>query len=70
MPARAKMSKPQFRRIIHTLCERWHIPDYSDYLCERYWPAFSQLDDAGQRAFWHVLAVQEERGDEHLLLPG
>jgi hypothetical protein len=26
---------------------------------ERYWPAFSRLEDEGQRAFWHVLGVQE-----------
>jgi hypothetical protein len=43
-----------------TLCQRWHVPEYSDYLTERYWPAFSQLDEVGQRAFWTVLGVQAE----------
>jgi hypothetical protein len=52
------------------LCQRWHVPEYADYVTERYWPAFSQLDEVGQRAFWQVLGVQEERGDEHILLPG
>jgi hypothetical protein len=61
MPAREKMPASQFSRIIATLCERWHIPEYSDYVNERYWPAFSRLDEAGQRAFWQVLGVQEER---------
>ena len=55
------MARRQFRRIINALCERWHIPEYGDYLSERYWPAFSQLDEAGQRAFWTVLGIQEER---------
>jgi hypothetical protein len=64
MLAREKMSRRQFRRIITTLCQRWHIPEYADYLTERYWPAFSQLDEAGQRAFWDVLGVQEEHGKE------
>ena len=64
MPAREKTLKPQFRRIISALCERWHIPEYAEYLSERYWPAFSRLDDAGQRAFWQVLGVQEEHGKE------
>ena len=64
MPAKEEMSKPQFRRIISALCEKWHIPEYSDYLSERYWPAFSQLDDAGQRAFWDVLGVQAEQRKE------
>src|SRR2546430_769479 len=35
-----------------------------DDLSERYWPAFSRLDEAGQRAFWDVLGVQEEQGTE------
>jgi hypothetical protein len=66
MPAKEKMSESQFRRIITTLCERWHIPEYGDYLSERYWPAFSQLDEAGQRAFWDVLGVREEHGTEDI----
>ena len=70
MPAKEKMSELQFKNIINALCEKWHIPAYGDDLSERYWPAFSQLDEAGQRAFWAVLGVQEERGDEHLRLPG
>jgi hypothetical protein len=61
MSAKEKMAEPQFRRIINALCERWPIPDRSEYVCERYWPAFSQLDDAGRRAFWDVLGVQAER---------
>jgi hypothetical protein len=28
-------------------------------MSERYWPAFSRLDEVGQRAFWDVLGVQE-----------
>jgi hypothetical protein len=64
MPAKEKMPASQFKSIISALCERWHIPEYGDYLCERYWPAFSQLDEAGQRAFWQVLGVQEEQGTE------
>ena len=65
------MSKPQFRRIITTLRQRWHIPEYNDYLTERYWPAFSQLDDAGQRAFWQVLGEQAEHKniERRLLMP-
>jgi hypothetical protein len=55
------MSQPQFRRIIKTLCQRWHIPAYGDHLSESYWPAFSRLDDAGQCAFWQGLGRQEER---------
>ena len=54
------MPASQFKSIISALCERWHIPEYGDYLSERYWLTFSQLDDAGQRAFWQVLGVQEE----------
>jgi hypothetical protein len=53
------MSAREFRRMIEKLCQRWRIPDYSDYLYGRYWPAFSRLEDEGQRAFWHVLGVQE-----------
>jgi hypothetical protein len=70
MPANDKMSQPQFRRLIYALCKRWHIPDYGDYVRSRYWPAFSRLDDAGQCAFWRVLGVPEESGDEHILLLG
>jgi hypothetical protein len=55
--SKEKMSRRQFRRIIKTMCQRWHIPEYSDYVSKLYWPAFSRLDDAGQRAFWHVLGV-------------
>jgi hypothetical protein len=50
--------------MIEALCQQWRIPDSSDYLCGRYWPAFSQLDDAGQRAFRQVLGIQEENGKE------
>jgi len=64
MLANEKMPESQFRRIINMLCHRWHIPEYAEYLSERYWPAFSRLDDAGQRAFWQVLGVQEEHGKE------
>ena len=59
MPAKEKMPRRQFRRIINTLCHRWHIPAYADYMSERYWPAFSRLDDAGQNAFWNVLGARE-----------
>jgi hypothetical protein len=59
MPAKEKMPESQFRRIINTLCHRWHIPEYADDMSERYWPAFSRLDEAGQSAFWDVLGVQE-----------
>ena len=59
MPAKEKMPRRQFRRIINTLCHRWHIPAYADYMSERYWPAFSRLDDAGQDAFWNVLGARE-----------
>ena len=59
MPAKEQMAKPQFRRIITTLCEGWHVPEYADYATERYWPAFSQLDEDGQRAFWQVLGAKE-----------
>ncbi len=55
------MPEPQFKSIISALCERWHIPEYGDYLSERYWLSFSRLDEAGQQAFWQVLGVQEER---------
>jgi hypothetical protein len=61
MPAKEKMPASQFKSIINALCERWYIPAYGDDLSERYWPAFSRLDDAGQRAFWQVLGVQAER---------
>jgi hypothetical protein len=59
MPANEKMPRRQFRRIINTRCHRWHIPAYADYMSERYWPAFSPLDDAGQNAFWNVLGARE-----------
>jgi hypothetical protein len=59
MPANEKMPESQFRRIINTLCHRWHIPEYADYMSERYWPAFSQLDEVGQSAFWDVLGARE-----------
>jgi hypothetical protein len=59
MSAREKMPELQFRRIINTLCHRWHIPEYADYMSERYWPAFSRLDEVGQRAFWNVLGARE-----------
>ena len=35
------------------------MPAYGDYLSESYWPAFSRLDEAGQRAFWQVLGAKE-----------
>jgi hypothetical protein len=59
MPADEKMPESQFKSIINALCERWHIPAYADYMSERYWPAFSRLDDAGQDAFWNVLGANE-----------
>jgi hypothetical protein len=59
MPANEKMPESQFKSIINALCERWHIPAYVDYMSERYWPAFSRLDDAGQDAFWNVLGARE-----------
>jgi hypothetical protein len=64
MSAREKMPESQFKSLINALCERWYIPAYADDLSERYWPAFSRLDEAGQRAFWDVLGVQEEQGTE------
>jgi hypothetical protein len=64
MPAKEKMPKARFKDIITMLCQRWHVPEYADYVTERYWPAFSQLDDAEQRAFWDVLGVQEEHRKE------
>ena len=59
MSAKEKMPELQFKSIINALCEKWHIPEYSDYLYGRYWPAFSRLEDAGQRAFWQVLGAKE-----------
>jgi hypothetical protein len=59
MPANEKISKEQFACIISVLCQRWHISVYADYMSERYWPAFSRLDDAGQDAFWNVLGARE-----------
>jgi hypothetical protein len=59
MPAREQMPASQFKSIINALCQRWHIPEYADYLTERYWPAFSRLDEAGQSAFWDVLGARE-----------
>ena len=64
MSAKEQMAEPQFRQVIEALCQQWRIPDCSEYLCGRYWPAFSQLDEVGQRAFWDVLGVQEEHGKE------
>jgi hypothetical protein len=66
MSANDNMSKPQFRRIINALCQRWHIPEYAESVSERYWPSFSRLDEAGQQAFWHVLGVHEEHGTEDI----
>jgi hypothetical protein len=48
-----------FRKAIENLCRQYNILDNAEYLSARYWPAFSRLDDAGQRAFWQVLGVQE-----------
>src|SRR5882724_4147409 len=59
MCAKEKISRRQFRRVINALCRKWRIPEYSDYFCARYWPSFSRLEDAGQRAFWHVLGAKE-----------
>jgi hypothetical protein len=53
------MPELQFKSIINALCERWHIPEYAEYLSERYWTSFSRLDEAGQRAFWQVLGAKE-----------
>jgi hypothetical protein len=68
MPAKEKMPASQFRRIIHTRCHRWHIPQYADYMSERYWPAFSRLDDEGQRAFWRVLGAREVDMPPHIAI--
>jgi hypothetical protein len=68
MPAKEKMPELQFRRIINTLCHRWHIPEYADYLTEHYWPAFSQIDDAGQQAFWNVLGAKEVDMPPHIAI--
>jgi hypothetical protein len=59
MPANEKISKEQFACIMSVLCQRWHIPEYADYMSERYWLALSRLDDAGQQAFWNVLGARE-----------
>jgi hypothetical protein len=67
MPAKEKMPRRQFRRIITTLCHRWHIPAYSDYVSESYWPAFSRLDDAGQHAFSGVCSEQGRWTCHHTL---
>jgi hypothetical protein len=32
---------------------------YADYMSASDWPAFSRLDEAGQRAFWNVLGERE-----------
>src|SRR2546426_4161582 len=68
MPAQEKMPRRQFRRIITTLCHRWHIPAYSDYVSESDWPAFSRLDDAGQHAFWRVLGAREVDMPPHTVI--
>jgi hypothetical protein len=68
MPAKEEMAKPVFRRILSTLCEEWHVPEYADYLTERYWPPFSQLDDAGQQAFWTVLGAKEMDMPPHIAI--
>jgi hypothetical protein len=62
------MSRRQFRCIINTLCHRWHIPAYADYMSERYWPAFSQLGEVGQRAFWQVLGAKEVDMPPHIAI--
>jgi hypothetical protein len=59
MPANEKMPESQFKSIINALCRKRRIPEYSDYFCARYWPAFSRLEDEGQRAFWQVLGARE-----------
>jgi hypothetical protein len=69
-PKEAKMSESQFRQAIEVVCRTWGIPDSREYLCSRYWPAFSQLDAAGQRAFWDTLGGEGECGDGHVGLPG
>ena len=68
MRAKEKMPALQFKSIINALCEKWHIPEYGDYLSERYWSAFSRLDDAGQRTFWQVLGVQAESLERRAML--
>ena len=60
MSANDNMSKPQFRRIINALCQRWHIPAYANYVSESYWPAFSRLEEEGQQAFLGVLGTREK----------
>ena len=64
MPAKEKVLKEQFACTMSVLCQRWRIAEYTDYMSERYWPAFSRLDEAGQRAFWQVLGVQAEQRKE------
>ena len=68
MSAKQQMTKAQFRRIITTLCEGWHVPEYADYVTERYWPAFSQLDEVGQHAFWQVLGAKEVNMLPHIAI--
>jgi hypothetical protein len=68
MPAKETMSEPQFRRIINALCRKWRIPEYGDYFCARYWPAFSRLEDEGQRAFWNVLGAKEVDMPPHIAI--
>ena len=53
------MPESQFKSIINILCQRYHIPAYADYMSASDWPAFSRLDEAGQRAFWNVLGERE-----------
>jgi hypothetical protein len=66
LPGRGKLSKSQFRRLSNARCQKWRIPEHSDDLGGRDWPAFSQLDDAAQQAFWEALSIPEEERKEAL----
>jgi len=54
------MAEPQFRHVMEALCQQWRIADDRADLCGRDWPASSQRDEAGQRAFSDVLGITEE----------
>jgi hypothetical protein len=57
-----------FRKAIKNLCRQYNIPDNAEYLSARYWPAFSRLDEAGQRAFWQVLGAREVDMPPHIAI--
>jgi hypothetical protein len=68
MPAKDKVPESQFKSIINALCQRWHIPEYADSMSERYWPAFSRLDEVGQRAFWQLVGAKEVDMPPHIAI--